>query len=69
MVILHKGNEFITLFYFRFVYETKLGRSWHSLQSSLFLITQCFSTDTMSDKDKDESAETVLKPYHIPGME
>ena len=48
MIILHKGKELITLFYFKFVYKTNLERSWHSLQSSFFLTTQCFSTDTLT---------------------
>lgn len=47
MVILLKGNEFLSLFYFKFVYTTKLGRSQHSLKSSLFLIIHCFGTDTL----------------------
>lgn len=55
----------MTLFYFRFVYKTKLGTPCGSPQSSLHIITQWFSTDTPSDKKKDESAETVFKPGDI----
>lgn len=46
----------MSLFYFKFVYKTKLGKSWHSLKSSLFLIIYFFST--LSDKSKDENVET-----------
>lgn len=42
----------MSLFYFKFVYKTKLGKSRHSLKSSLFLIIYFFST--LSDKSKDE---------------
>lgn len=60
MVILHRENEFIALFYVKLVYEPKFEISRHSPQASLFLSAQSFSTGTNNNEDENEQTAPAL---------